>query len=773
MDLIIEKFSKHGMPEHCGLCKKFALCTRGNPEEICFWLKKKRTILKNIFLTLWVWIFFLSFNTTVFAALPTLGTISPASGTSVPDAARLFTCSYSDADGWANLSEAKFLISTASSTLINAVYLYYDQNTNRLYLRNDANTSWSGGYAPGSSYVIENSQVKVNCASTTVSGSGTSLTVTWNLSFKAKFSGKTYNSYLYVKDDAGGIVSWIKKGTYTVNCTPQVGVVTPSAPIGQIDTPFTFNTTYSDSDGWQNIRYAYVLVNTSTSGANCFYVYYDRSTNKLFLRNNNNSAWLGGYVPGSNYTIENSYVKLNCASTKISGSGTGLIITWSVIFKSSFMGSKNIYLYVKDNVGSYERWIQKDTCWIVEPGMIIGSQGGEVISSDGKVKLVIPEGVLTSPHGIEILQVNKDTLQNATPTGATLLSVVECKPYGLVFNKPVSLTYTLYQAEVPGTAVELGLYDSVQAKIIPTGQTSVISADGYSVTFALTHFSTYAALKSLTPQGVPIGGGVKIPLPDMLTGAYSHSIPIAIPPGRKGLQPAIALTYRSSNANSWVGLGFSLNPGYIVRSTRLGPPTYIDTQDTFYLITDAGTTELVHLIDNVYQAKIESTFTKFFKEQDDSWKVVAKDGSILRFGQSADSKETSTQGTFSWYLTKAIDTNGNYIECSYTKDQGKSYLSRIDYTGNETVGISPRNSIEFFLESKDDISSSYISGVKIITAKRLKEIQVKVNSALVWRYVLEYGYSQDTNRSLLSSVTQYAGDGKSLPIQRFTYQKSK
>ena len=405
-------------------------------------------------------------------------------------------------------------------------------------------------------------------------------------------------------------------------------------------------------------------------------------------------------------------------------------------------------------------------------GQLIGPEGGEVSSPDGKVKVVIPQGALNQATRIKILSVSNKTLEGATPGNRSLLSAVECKPYGLNFNQLVSIVYTLYSAEVPGTPVELGLYDSEQGKIIPTGQATTVPSDGYSVEFSITHFSTYAALKNLIPQSAPIGSGVKIPLPDMLTGSFGHAFPLTIPPGRKGMQPALALTYRSSNPNSWIGQGFSLNPGYIVRSTRLGPPTYIDTQDTFYFITDAGTTELVNLIDNLYQAKVESGFTKFFKEPDDSWRAVAKDGSVLRFGTTSDSKEISFQGTFAWYLTKAVDTNGNYIEYQYIKDQDKSYLSRISYTGNE-MGISPANYVEFILESRDDIFSSYISSSKIVTGKRLKEIQVKQNYGLVWRYVLEYEYSLDTNRSLLKSVAQYGSDNKNLPIQTLSYQSAK
>ena len=405
-------------------------------------------------------------------------------------------------------------------------------------------------------------------------------------------------------------------------------------------------------------------------------------------------------------------------------------------------------------------------------GQSIGPDGGEVNSPDGKVKLIIPVGALNEQKQIKILNVKNDVFQNTAPSNTSLLSVVECKPYGLVFNKPIQLVYSLSQGEVPGTPIELGLFDSVQNKILSTGQTSVIPADGFTVTFSIMHFSTYAALMNLVPQSTPIGTAVKIPLPDMLTGAFSHAIPISVSPGRKGIKPSLSLVYRSGNGNSWVGMGFSLNPGYIVRSTRLGPPTYVDTQDTFYVVTDSGTIELVHLVDNLYQAKIESSFTKYFKEPDDSWKVVNKDGSVLRFGQSGDSKEISGKGTFAWYVTRAQDTNGNYIEFNYSKDQGKPYLNRINYTGHDS-GVSPTNSVEFLLEPRDDIFSSYISTSKVVTAKRLKEIQVKVNSNLVWRYELEYAYSLDTNRSLLKSVKQYSSDNKMLPEQKLTYQQAK
>lgn len=87
-----------------------------------------------------------------------------------------------------------------------------------------------------------------------------------------------------------------------------------------------------------------------------FYAYYDQNTNKLYVRDNAGTTWLGGYAPGSSNVIENSYAKLNCAATTVQGSGNTMTVTWSVALKSTFTGTKNTYLYVRDDSNAYAGW---------------------------------------------------------------------------------------------------------------------------------------------------------------------------------------------------------------------------------------------------------------------------------------------------------------------------------------------------------------------------------------------------------------------------------
>ena len=64
---------------------------------------------------------------------------------------------------------------------------------------------------------------------------------------------------------------------------------------------------------------------------------------------------------------------------------------------------------------------------------------------------------------------------------------------------------------------------------------------------------------------LPNGGGAISGLgekfsPDLFTGTGNFSVPIAVPPGRLGLQPQLALTYSTGNGNGPFGLGWAAQP---------------------------------------------------------------------------------------------------------------------------------------------------------------------------------------------------------------------
>jgi len=152
------------------------------------------------------------------------------------------------------------------------------------------------------------------------------------------------------------------------NTPPSVVSIAPSSGGAQIMQPVNFTTVYSDADpaGYLDIQLVCFLMNTSINGANCLYGQYNRNENKLYLRNDANTAWMGGFAPGSNNLIENSYAKLDCAKATVLSSGKTVTINWPVLFKPAF-GNKNYntYLYAKDDLNAESGWVQKGT-WRVD-----------------------------------------------------------------------------------------------------------------------------------------------------------------------------------------------------------------------------------------------------------------------------------------------------------------------------------------------------------------------------------------------------------------------
>lgn len=258
--------------------------------------------------------------------------------------------------------------------------------------------------------------------------------------------------------------------------------------------------------------------------------------------------------------------------------------------------------------------------------------------------------------------------------------------------------------------------------------------------------------------------------PDLFTGRATTSIPIAVPPGRKGIQPSLSLAYSSSGRNSWLGVGWSLDAGYIERSTKRGVPRY-DSSDTFSFLFQGVSSDLVSIGGSEYRAKDEGLFLKFLNNGVSGWEIWDKSGTHYFFGQTVSSQIENTGQVFRWALDKVIDTNGNYLTITYTKDQNQLYLARIDYTGHEPTGLVPTNQVVFTVEDRPDDDVSYRSGFAVTTAKRLQDIATYAQGQLARKVVFTYATSSRTGRSLLASVQPFGTDGTtSLPATTFAYQ---
>ena len=159
---------------------------------------------------------------------------------------------------------------------------------------------------------------------------------------------------------------------------------------------------------------------------------------------------------------------------------------------------------------------------------------------------------------------------------------------------------------------------------------------------------------------------------DQSTGRASMSIPIAVPPGRKGLQPNISLNYSSGLGNGLLGVGWGLELGAVERSLKKGVPAY-DTSDSFMLNGGGQNAELVGIGSSEYKPKIEGGFSKISFVDSSYWEIKDKAGTTYTFGYDSSSRSYSGSKVFRWHLNKAKDLFGNYLEISYTQDGNQCY----------------------------------------------------------------------------------------------------
>ena len=178
------------------------------------------------------------------------------------------------------------------------------------------------------------------------------------------------------------------------------------------------------------------------------------------------------------------------------------------------------------------------------------------------------------------------------------------------------------------------------------------------------------------------------------TGAFQYSYKIAVPPGRNGMQPHLALNY-SSQAPIYgtIAAGWSLSIPGVYQDTsqgRLAGKTYMSTL--------AGGRPLIAVTEEMptgaaqgYRAQSDTTYARYDRMNTGNgyqWRADLSDGSTYYFGDT-DSHYTGGCSIFSDAyapLTRTSDLFGNVVEYLYEPGvDGECHIKEIDWGKNGTT----------------------------------------------------------------------------------------
>ena len=465
----------------------------------------------------------------------------------------------------------------------------------------------------------------------------------------------------------------------------------------------------------------------------------------------------------------------------------------------------------------------------VPSGRLVGSKriaagvSDTIVCSD--VTLLIDSGALGRDVEITILATDEghsgripDHLANLTAGGG----VYRMLPDGQRFERDITIAmrydstalpygytpddiYTFFYNE------QTGMWQQVERDSVDTGQQIVYSRTNHFTDYINgvlkvpenSDVTTYAptTVKNLKAAD-PLEGITMVAPPEANNqGTATLSYPLAIPAGRHGMQPQLAISYSSAGGSGILGLGWSLPISEISVETRWGVPLYDSQLQTEGYLLD-GTTLVTPYTDSLgnfrlskpvyhraYEHRDTSGRTRFYPRvegafrrierhgttpQNYYWVVTDKDGTRHFYGQHKEATlRDHNQNIAKWMLEKSVDTYGNTVTYIYDtkivvvpgQPSGKQLcIEYIKYTGNEREGDYGKYRIYFSYANKRDKTTSFRYGMEETDNYLLDRIEVRFLDTIIREYC--FGYKEgEFGKTLLCKI--FEGYDDSARRQRY------
>lgn len=252
------------------------------------------------------------------------------------------------------------------------------------------------------------------------------------------------------------------------------------------------------------------------------------------------------------------------------------------------------------------------------------------------------------------------------------------------------------------------------------------------------------------------------------TGAVTYRIPIAVPPGVAGMVPNLSLNYSSQAEMGIAGLGWSLEGSSTITRcplTRATDGSYgavnLNGSDRFCLdgqrllvVSGSGAygaagSEYRTEIDQFSRITANGAAGGSASNGPESFTVRTKDGRVLQFGTTADSRIEAQGKTVvaAWALASISDVKGNTIGFGYTEDapNGTWRLASIGYAGG-------KRSVHLHYEVRPDVYRAYRAGSLEVPYARLARVETRIDSTVVHNLNLSYDAASNIYSSRLISA---------------------
>lgn len=303
---------------------------------------------------------------------------------------------------------------------------------------------------------------------------------------------------------------------------------------------------------------------------------------------------------------------------------------------------------------------------------------------------------------------------------------------------------------------------------------------------ALPFLLTVLSLASVISFAETIPGTLPGEVKVLSSGQAQYDIPVNVPPGTAGMEPDLSFIYHTGAGNGPMGMGWSIGGLSVIQ--RTGQNLFFDNnaqgirfngEDRFQLDgqrligVDGDDTYWNPAGGNEYRTAVESfTCVRAIgsnPEDTGPEKFIAqtKSGLTFVFGDTSVSEDSVVKvggQVHAWYVSRIIDTFGNYIEFHYSDDAAGSnfvVVTEVRYTGrmsgdngDGSIVRNPYARIKFHYKTpRNDTFVSYLKGTAMRLEKLLTSAEVQEYRSGAWQTSWEYDLVYSDNSGLRSKAS--------------------